>query len=158
MEDLGKKTVRTEVRQYCETDGCRRKFLCTHFGTICHDVSTKHDCCDNCERACSCDKCAVLDVGASSGLDATLNPLTYDVEKGETLYNILSELFEAVNVSSDCGVDAALMTGLTPSLAADVASHYYAFPSIDIMKTNYFYLEQDVVELIYDTLSQFLSL
>jgi hypothetical protein len=54
-----KKKMAIEVRQYCRTVDCRRKFLSDYFGYEYQEHSIAHLCCDNCSSLCKCDVCIV---------------------------------------------------------------------------------------------------
>ena len=55
----GKKSLQNIMREYCTTQGCRRKAILCHFGSsLLSQHDKQHNCCDNCKRACKCEDCS----------------------------------------------------------------------------------------------------
>ena len=55
----GKKPLQNVMREYCTTQSCRREVILRHFGSSLsrQECGNRHNCCDNCKKACKCDDC-----------------------------------------------------------------------------------------------------
>ena len=136
-DDLGKKTTSQEMKIYCRLTTCRRKYLCDHFGA---DLisSEHHTCCDNCEKICCCQECTLK---VSNETVVSQDNRSHDSVTEKCIYNALSQYFVAVNrvMQSDSLMDITLITCLTDTVAADIASKYKSFQTIESLQQNHDY-------------------
>ena len=111
-----------EIKEFCQLDSCRRKYLEEHFGTSV-EVGDRHahNCCDNCTNLCNCDSCLIIAVDVHVEDHDNIN-----TDKQLALYNTLAEHFSVVNARYwPSMIDPALMTGLTNVLAEDISNNYH---------------------------------
>ncbi len=52
LEDLGKRSISSEMKQYCHLTTCRRNYIAEHFDNTTESNRNRHECCDNCDNAC----------------------------------------------------------------------------------------------------------
>ena len=153
-EDIGKSTVRPEVREYCLLESCRRKYLCVHFGTPNHSVFDKtllHCCCDNCEKLCECVQCTR---NREYTPPTAVEDDSHDSSVEEAIQAALLNVFCMINSEEQSAIDAELLTGLTPTLATDVAVNYHLLFNLDTLLVNYFHLRRDLLEIIHSIIIQ----
>jgi hypothetical protein len=156
-EDLGKQTTSLEMKAYCLLSSCRRKFLCEHFGTefVANDV---HFCCDNCQQTCLCDQCVETSSQTLNDLFSESFDELHDAQIDSCIHAALQQYFSAVNglVQTDTVLDAALHTGLTESLARDIAAKYEYLVNRDLLRETFSYLSEEYVAVIHQILAAFL--
>lgn len=59
MNDIGAHHVKSEVKNFCLLNTCRRKYISEHFGFTFEKIDLPHKCCDICQISCPCDTCLV---------------------------------------------------------------------------------------------------
>jgi len=112
--------ITKEMKEYCETTDCRRRFLANYFAYNFETLSPLHSCCDNCSRTYSCSSCSQPKSSISNADQSShANVLV------TTVFQLLSNLFNRVNSSVLCSFNLKpeILTGLNNSLAMDIAQH-----------------------------------
>jgi hypothetical protein len=153
-DDLGKSTTRPEVKEYCQLESCRRKFLAKRFGLkdsadVQFAPSKLHWCCDNCSSLCECPDCIsarttkITEIHGSD--DGTVDN---DVIK-DVIHQTLLSVFDAINKEMRGSIDVTLCTGLTVTLADDIAQNYRYLMDFDALCIMYSYLNNDFLEAIH---------
>ena len=111
------------MREFCRTDECRRKFICSKFE--CEPVASAdlvpHLCCDICESNCACEECAAKRNTSEASNDAVVG-----------VTEVLLSYFMAENRSSDNG-----HTGLTENLAYKIAVDFLASQNTNRIEETY---------------------
>ncbi len=153
MEDIGRRTVTTEMREFCLNSDCRRQFIAEHFGYGIEQVLLKHDCCDNCERQCQCEYCNI-----SKSVEELTMPITIGEEKQLTcdeVYYALINLFDMLSNTGDDLINPALTTGLSSSLATVIACQHRRYTDQATLSRDHSHLSQDIVNYIYQIIEHF---
>ena len=120
-----------EMREYCDLDTCRRKYVCEHFGFQLEEkCEYDHQCCDNCELKCECDMCIILrdDLAEENNLMEDSEGFgeensKHDMSTTKTLKEMLCSYFEAENDAIDCP-NGTLYTNLTDKMAAQISENH----------------------------------
>lgn len=151
-DDIGKTATSQEMKVYCKLTTCRRKYLCEHFGA---DLisSEHHTCCDNCEKTCCCQECTVK---AANETGILRDNHSHDSVAEKCIYNALLQYFAAVNrvMQEDSVMDVTLITCLTDTVAADIASKYEIYQTIELLQQNHNYLTAEYLGVIYSVMNE----
>ena len=150
-EDLGRPNVTKEVKDFCRLTTCRRVYLCDYFGTTTAFDGPPHSCCDNCSMTCEC----CQDSETFEDQDMSTNHVPHNATTERLIYCATTQVFNATNKKMNTAIDPKLLTGLTTSLALDVATNYEMFASEDVLALNYFYIEPRYIKVIFRVLHAF---
>lgn len=145
-----------EMRQYCTTKTCRRQYMCEHFGFNYESVyEFDHQCCDNCEKTCTCDFCVIqqddeandqsLCQELKSASKSTSDEIGQSENVKQAVLDMLLTYFDAENGCLNMP-NATLYTGLTKDLATEISGNYMSFKSTCNLQQNYPLLSAQVVQ------------
>ena len=140
------------MRKYVNLDTCRRQYICEQFG---FDMETEiiqyHDCCDICERNCSCEACFFrkeFDTELEEPSNANSStPLCNDLNKEQVVYGSISSYFEMENSVLEIP-NACVTSGLTTGLAKTISEDYISYSSVDLVLQNQPWISVQVAENI----------
>ena len=79
----------------------------------------------------------------------------HDKDIESCIVNALTQYFEAVNstMQNESVMDIGLITCLTATVAADIAANYNRLETIESLKLNYNYLNDDYIHIIHSIMS-----
>ena len=113
--DKANKNVSQEMKDYCNTNSCRRATLLSHFDCPA-PYTNPHECCDNCLAMCECSICAVTEE-----TNIAKSPtLTISKSKIADTISLLNGYFAAENSKIRNSLFPEAVTGLSNSLAKEV--------------------------------------
>jgi len=140
------KNMATEVKEYCLTTDCRRMLIAQYFGYE-HSEQDSHSCCDNCRKSCGCIECINTESSDSQSMvqkeDETENFVNM-------VYCELLDLFGHINgsLSTKSRIRNELYTGLSTSLAKQLADDYAKYSSLNNLATDFPFLSVDYTRQI----------
>ena len=127
-----------DIREYCDLKSCRRQYICEHFG---FNVETSfkfdHQCCDICEKKCSCVSCLMVheeEIFAEDlepELDSSQNNQT-----GEIIEHMLETYFDEEN-STLQKPHETFHTGLSSRLATEISRSYSKYNDLSCLKKSF---------------------
>ena len=151
MSDIASNTnVKSEVREFCLLDSCRRKYLCDHFGTEFVSQKILHNCCDICARSCDCDYCFEKALATCSV--HTTSPRENVKDPRSICKDMLISYFEAEN----CALQAhnpELGTCLTPGLVNEILTLYEQLNSVKDVQSVFPFIQAPFVKNIWRIIS-----
>lgn len=115
MNDIGAHHVKSEVKNFCLLNTCRRKYISEHFGFTFEKIDLPHKCCDICQISCPCDTCLVNAVQKCE----SFKELTERQQKNDTanqVSTVLMAFFDQQNALHDVTYPE-LFTGLSKKTA-----------------------------------------
>lgn len=145
-----------EMRDYCRTTSCRRAFISEYFNSPLEkpaDLEVTHDCCDVCECICKCTQCIELDPTSRQKQVTDTNKELKDPLVQEQIEIALMAYFNMENASTEYG---SLQTGLSQSLAKNIANEYNLFENTLELNKKYLGLPDLYIQNITCIISQVL--